>query len=157
MSKKQLYVGVASQKAVKTYLLKVARGEIQPNKSLPKIWFESFNSFSHLLSDENQKLLQLIDKEQPQSFAELVSLSGRSQPSLSRTLKKMEAAGIIELKKGQGKALIPIVLFTCDQIHVKTYRTFDEMLKVNKANDSKYEPRNKRIYCTESPQMQHGV
>lgn len=133
MSNKELKVGIASAEDVKAYLLKVARGQVPAVKSLPKIWFESFNSFSQLLSDDNQALLALIEAKGPQSFAELESLSGRKQSSLSRTLKKMEAAGIVKLKKGQGKALIPVVLFGCDQIQIKTYHGLDDILGKSKS------------------------
>ena len=47
----------------------------------------------------------MIRDRKPQSVAELVQLSGRSQPNLTRTLSKLEAAGFITMKSlGRRKA-----------------------------------------------------
>ena len=47
----------------------------------------------------------MIRDKKPQSVAELVQLSGRSQPNLTRTLAKLEAAGFITMKSlGRRKA-----------------------------------------------------
>ena len=46
----------------------------------------------------NRRLLSLIRDRKPQSVAELVALTGRAQPNLTRTLAKLEAAGFIRMK-----------------------------------------------------------
>ena len=51
-----------------------------------------------LLTPENRRLLCLIRDRKPQSVAELVALTGRAQPNLTRTLAKLEAAGFIRMK-----------------------------------------------------------
>ena len=43
-------------------------------------------------------MLSLIRDRKPQSVAELVALTGRAQPNLTRTLAKLEAAGFIRMK-----------------------------------------------------------
>ena len=52
-----------------------------------------------VLSDNNIRLLKLINEHHPESLGELARLSGRQTSNLSRTLKTMEKYGIVELKK----------------------------------------------------------
>ena len=63
---------------------------------------------AQVLGPENQALLRLIADKKPQSLTELAELSGRKKSNLSRTLKKLDAFGIVELSKSKGR-LIPKV------------------------------------------------
>jgi predicted transcriptional regulator len=76
----------------------VARGEqpAPPDAAMPS--FNSVEAVVRLLTPENRALLAMIRDKKPQSVAELVQLSGRSQPNLTRTLAKLEAAGFITMK-----------------------------------------------------------
>lgn len=60
-----------------------------------------------MLSTKNQILLELIATVNPSSITELAELSGRKESNLSRTLKTMANYGLVELKQGEGRALIP--------------------------------------------------
>jgi predicted transcriptional regulator len=62
-----------------------------------------------VLSDKNRLLLDLIIERQPNSIAELETLSGRAKSNLSRTLKSMERFGLVELLEGEGGAVRPRV------------------------------------------------
>lgn len=66
---------------------------------------------AQVLSDENQALLDLIIRHQPQSLIELEQLSNRKKSNLSRTLKTLERYGVVELHKRAGK-LTPTVKAT---------------------------------------------
>jgi predicted transcriptional regulator len=63
------------------------------------IWFDSLKSVANVLSKENQQLLKVIAEQQPQSVTELASLTGRAVSNVSRTLKTLEGAGIVQLVK----------------------------------------------------------
>lgn len=63
------------------------------------IWFDSLKSIANVLSDENQKLLKVIEECQPQSVTELAELSGRAVSNLSRTLKCLEKHQLIYLQR----------------------------------------------------------
>jgi predicted transcriptional regulator len=52
-------------------------------------------SFVRLLTLQNRQLLAVIRNRKPRSVAELVQMTGRAQPNLTRTLAKLEAAGLI--------------------------------------------------------------
>lgn len=84
----------------------MARGE-QPapaDAAMPS--FNSVEAVARLLTPENRQLLAMIRDREPQSLAELAKMSGRAQPSLTRTLAKLEAAGFVTTKMvGRRKAL----------------------------------------------------
>jgi predicted transcriptional regulator len=92
-------------------------------KNVPKQWFDSHETAARslatkasaeamvkLLSPENLALLNLIRTKRPESVHALALLADRAESNLSRTLKKLQEAGIIELAKGAGKTLVPRLL-----------------------------------------------
>jgi predicted transcriptional regulator len=60
-----------------------------------------------LLSEENLALLHMIATHKPSSMRELATLSKRKQSNLSRTLKKLREAGIIDFEEGPGQTRAP--------------------------------------------------
>lgn len=76
----------------------VARGERLAPPGARRASFNSVEAIVRLLTPENRRLLSLIRDRKPQSVAELVALTGRAQPNLTRTLAKLEAAGFIRMK-----------------------------------------------------------
>ena len=83
----------------------VARGERPAPPDAARPSFNSVEAVVRLLTPENRALLAMIRDRKPQSVAELVQMSGRSQPNLTRTLAKLEAAGFITMKSlGRRKA-----------------------------------------------------
>ncbi len=93
---KVVRIGIAPQaRMIRERMLAIARGELKPKASDPKIWFTSMRSLSQVLSDENRALLEVIRTAKPESISELADLTGRKQGNLSRTLQTMSryAAG----------------------------------------------------------------
>ena len=76
----------------------VARGERPAPADAAKPSFNSVDALVRLLTPKNRQLLALIRDRKPGSIAELVQLTGRAQPNLTRTLAKLEAAGFIRMK-----------------------------------------------------------
>src|SRR5690348_9465033 len=87
-------------------------------EGVPKRWFDSeetaraagdvsAEAVVKLLSPENVMLLQVIGREQPPSVQRLAELVGRKQSNISRTLKKLEKAGIVRLVAGAGRERMP--------------------------------------------------
>ena len=111
MRTKTIKVGIMSKEEYKKRTIAIARGEYKPKKDEPKVWFESIKSLAQILSNENQKLLQIIIKNQPKSLTELEKLTGRAKSNLSRTLKTLQRYGIVELLKVKN-SLIPKVKAT---------------------------------------------
>ena len=83
----------------------VARGVRPAPADAAKPSFNSVDALIRLLTPANRQLLALIRDRKPGSVAELVDMTGRAQPNLTRTLAKLEAAGFITMKSiGRRKA-----------------------------------------------------
>ena len=89
-------------------------------RKMPKRWFDSDTTAEKalgtktspeamvkLLSSENLKLLHLIGTRRPSSVRELAMMVRRKESNLSRTLKKLQEAGIVALEKGPGRTRAP--------------------------------------------------
>ena len=104
-------IGIMSKEQYKKRTIAIAKGEYVPKKDEPKIWFESLQSMSQILSSQNRELLRVIIEKEPQSLKELELLTGRAKPNLSRTLKTLEHYGIVALEK-VNNAVVPTVKAT---------------------------------------------
>lgn len=89
----------------------VSRGEATgPN---PSVWFDSWRQLVGVLSDENRQLLRTMSSARPQTVAELAKLSGRAPSNLSRTLKNLQAHGLVRLHRADGgRAIRPEAIAT---------------------------------------------
>jgi predicted transcriptional regulator len=107
-----LRVGIASYDQFKARTMAIARGELKPRASEPKVWFTSIESLAKVLSDRNRALLALIAETNPKSVNELAEKTGRAPSNLSRTLRTMERYGLVRLERGAGRTQTPRVLYT---------------------------------------------
>ena len=105
-----LKVGIAGYDEMKARTMRIAKGEEKPAADDPKVWFTSMESFAQLLSSGNRELLRVIDEQSPGSLEELSRITGRSKPSLSRTLKTMANYGLVRMDPGEGQKVVPKVL-----------------------------------------------
>ena len=97
-------IGISSQAQTRARMLAIAKGELKPKPSDPKIWFTSMHSLAQVLSDENRALLEVISAAKPNSISDLAALTGRAQSNLSRTLKTMSNYGVVRLERVEGHA-----------------------------------------------------
>lgn len=81
----------------------VARGEKRAAKDAATVTVESVEVLARLLTHDNRDLLKMIKDQHPESIAALERLSGRKGPNLLRSLNKLEAVGLLEMKKSKGK------------------------------------------------------
>ncbi len=105
-----LKVGIASYAEMKRRTMAVARGKLRTSSGEPKVWFTSTESFAKVLSAGNRELLRVIARHSPGSLDELVRLTGKAKPNLSRTLKTMAGYGLIRLRRGPRGRIAPMVL-----------------------------------------------
>jgi predicted transcriptional regulator len=96
---KVIVIGILPQDQIRQRVLAIARGEIKPKPSDPKIWFTSMKSLAEVLSDDNRALLRVIAETAPESISALAQSTGRKPGNLSRTLKTMSNYGIVDLKR----------------------------------------------------------
>jgi len=109
--RKVVKVGIISREDYRRRTIAIAGGEYVPRNDEPKIWFESLQSMSQVLGNENQKLLKVILEKKPRSLAELEQLTGRKKANLSRTLKTLERYGVVTLNMDKNR-LVPKVRAT---------------------------------------------
>jgi predicted transcriptional regulator len=107
-----LKVGIATLEQYKQRTMAIARGEYVPARNEPKVWFQSLETMSQVLSDKNRALLALIVKTQPQSLSELAETTGRAKSNLSRTLRTMERYGLVYFEQGPGRQIAPRVNYS---------------------------------------------
>lgn len=121
MTDKVMKVGIISWDAYKARNLAIARGELKPKPSDPKVWMPSMETAAKVLSEENVALLRIIQKMKPQSVTELASLTNRKQGNVSRTLKTMSHYGIAALQETKGRSKKPVALATEFQVELRAY------------------------------------
>jgi predicted transcriptional regulator len=95
---------------MKARTMAIARGERRVAPGEPKVWFTSTESFAKVLSAGNRELMRIIAEKAPASLDELAELTGRAKSNLSRTLKTMEAYGLVRLERGERGRLSPTVV-----------------------------------------------
>jgi predicted transcriptional regulator len=96
---------IQSLRSLREEMKAVARGERSARADAGKPSFNSVEAIVRLLTPENRQLLAIIRDRKPRSVTELVQMTGRAQPNLTRTLAKLEAAGFIKMKAvGRRKA-----------------------------------------------------
>ena len=67
---KTLKIGIADYGRMKARTLKIARGEYDPAKGEPTVWFTSIENFAKALSKRNRELFALIARVKPDSLTE---------------------------------------------------------------------------------------
>lgn len=107
-----LNIGIATYEEVRARTMAIAKGELKPSAEDPKVWFSSVESLAQVLSTKNRMLLEIIAEQSPSNLNELAELSGRQKSNLSRTLKTMQQYGLVELKPGKGKELVPSIPYS---------------------------------------------
>lgn len=103
-----LKIGIATAEQQRKRVLDIAGGRRTAMRGEPKVWFPSLKTAAEVL-DRNRDLIRIIYEEQPQSVNELAQLSGRAESNVSRSLKRLEAYGIVRMVKA-GKQRRPEAL-----------------------------------------------
>lgn len=117
---------VQNLRSLREEMKAVARGERPAPAHAAKPSFNSVDAVVRLLTPENRQLLAIIRDRKPQSVAELVEMSGRAQPNLTRTLAKMELAGFITMK-AVGRRKAPTVAVKKIVVEIDPYSDEDRL------------------------------
>jgi predicted transcriptional regulator len=117
---------VQNLRSLREEMKAVARGDRPAPVDAAKPSFNSVDAVVRLLTPENRQLLAIIRDRKPQSVAALVELSGRAQPNLTRTLAKMESAGLITMK-AVGRRKAPTVAVKKIVVEIDPYSDRDRL------------------------------
>ncbi|MGY3614537.1 HVO_A0114 family putative DNA-binding protein [Bradyrhizobium sp. USDA 10063] len=118
---------VQNLRSLRDEMKAVARGErpAPADAAIPS--FNSVDAVVRLLTPENRELLAIIRDRKPQSVAELVQMSGRAQPNLTRTLAKMEAVGFIRMRAAGHRRKAPSVTIKKIVVEIDPYSDRDRL------------------------------
>jgi len=89
---------IQNMKELEAEMRAVARGEATApaDAALPSV--ESAEGLVRVLTPANRQLMRINRDEKPQSVAALAKMTHRAEPNLLRTLTKLAAYGLLELK-----------------------------------------------------------
>ena len=118
---------IQSLHALRDEMKAVARGERTPPAQANTPIYESADALLRLLTPDNRKLLAIIAQKQPKSVAALAALSGRAESNLSRTLAKLQSAGIIRMEGGEGRAKVPSVAIHTFRLEIDVFTAQDSV------------------------------
>jgi predicted transcriptional regulator len=117
---------VQSITALEAEMRAVARGEITApaDAGLPSV--ESAEALIRLLTPDNRSLLRTIRDAKPQSVAELARLTNRAEPNLLRTLNKLEAFGLLEMRTVDRRR-VPTTVIGMLHVEIDPYAMTDKI------------------------------
>lgn len=104
----------------------IARGKkaAPANAAAPSV--ESAEVLLRLLTKENRDLLRMIRDGKPESVSDLARMSNRAQPNLLRTLGKLEAFGLVEMKVS-GNRRVPTTKATRLSVRIDPFSLSDRL------------------------------
>jgi predicted transcriptional regulator len=117
---------IQSLRALRAEMKAVARGKRRPSRDAAKTSFNSIEAVIRLLTPDNRRLLALIRDRKPESVAALVAMTGRAQPNLTRTLAKLEAAGLVAMR-AVGRRKMPSVAVQRIFVEIDPYSSSDRL------------------------------
>jgi len=117
---------VQSLRSLRDEMKAVARGERSAPSDAAAPSFTSVEAVVRLLTPGNRRLLTVIRDRKPQSVAELVHMTGRAQPNLTRTLAKFEAAGFVRMTT-HGRRKVPSVAVKRIIVEIDPYSNRDRL------------------------------
>lgn len=117
---------IQNLKKLEAEMRSVARGEKPAPFDASRPSFESVDALVRLLTPENRALLKTIRDARPQSISELERLTGRKGPNLLRTLGKLSAIGLVELRTDKRRT-VPTVVVGKLRVEIDPYAMNDRV------------------------------
>lgn len=104
----------------------VARSEKTAPKDAGAASFNSVVVLMRLLTPENRRLMATIRDKKPKSIAELAKLTGRAPSNLTRTLGKLEDAGLVKMRAGK-KTKMPVPAVKVLRVKIDPFSQTDHL------------------------------
>ncbi|EGR0719586.1 MULTISPECIES: transcriptional regulator [Vibrio] len=92
-------IGIADEELVRKYMLDVAAGKLNNVEDIPHFWFASLTELAQVLTNDNIKLLNMIDHERPNSVGKLSEITSRSVEELSISIDEIAAKGFVRIDR----------------------------------------------------------
>jgi predicted transcriptional regulator len=107
MTKRTLYIGIASKDFIHKRMLAVAKGDQKQRPNDPRIWFTSFEALARVFSKANIMLIEILREKDLASITDLARAVGKEKTNVLRSLKILEEFEIIEFREGEGGRKAP--------------------------------------------------
>ena len=117
---------IQSLTSLRDEMKSVARGARLAPSDAARPSFNSVEALVRLLTPENRQLLAIIRDRKPRSVAALAEMSGRAQPNLTRTLAKLDAAGLIAMEE-HGRRKAPTAAVEQIVVEIDPYSDHDQL------------------------------
>lgn len=104
----RMKIGIASPAQQRQRTIDIAAGRRKRAPGEPKVWFPSLKAAAEIL-ERNRELIRIIWDEHPETVKQLAAMSGRAESNVSRSLKRLEAYGIVRMVQ-HGRARRPEAL-----------------------------------------------
>ena len=117
---------IQTMKDLEAEMRAVARGELTAPADAALSSVESAEALLRLLTPDNRSLLRTIRDAKPQSVAELARLTNRAEPNLLRTLGKLEAFGLLEMRTVDRRR-VPTALVGMLHVEIDPYAMADRV------------------------------
>jgi predicted transcriptional regulator len=107
MSKRTLYIGIATKDFIHKRMLAVAKGEHKQRPNDPRIWFTSFEALARVFSKFNVMLIEILREKDMASITDLAREVGKEKTNVLRSLKILREFEIIEFEEGESGRKAP--------------------------------------------------
>jgi predicted transcriptional regulator len=117
---------IQSMEELEAEMRSVARGKQPAPPDAASASFASAGALLRLLTPDNRSLLRTIRDARPQSVAALARLTNRAEPNLLRTLTKLEAFGLLELRTIERRT-VPMPMVETLHVEIDPYAMTDRI------------------------------
>ena len=117
---------IQSLRSLRDEMKAVARGERYAPADASRPSFNSVEALVRLLTTDNRRLLATIRDRKPESVGALAKMTGRAQPNLTRTLSKLESAGLVTMQ-ASGRRKAPITAIKKIVVEIDPFGERDRM------------------------------
>jgi predicted transcriptional regulator len=119
VAKRILRIGIAPRDYIRDRMPAIARGEIKPRATDPRVWFTSYEALARVLSRTNIKLVEILREQNLGSVTELAKAVGKEKTNVLRSLKILKDFEIVEFEEGAGGRKAPRLKY--DDFQTRTY------------------------------------
>jgi predicted transcriptional regulator len=107
VTKRILRIGIASRDYIRGRMLAIAKGDLKPAATDPRVWFTSYEALARVFSKANIMLIEILREKSLGSVTELAKAVGKEKTNVLRSLRTLQEFEIVEFEEGEGGRKAP--------------------------------------------------
>jgi len=107
VTKRILRIGVASRDYIHNRMRAIAKGDLKPLATDPRVWFTSYEALARVFSKTNIMLIEILREKDLDSVTELAKEVGKEKTNVLRSLRILQEFEIVEFEEGEGGRKAP--------------------------------------------------